>query len=501
VHNGYTVTVDSVKVKDPEFIYEELKEHTDLDKETFLEHIKNERRRIVIADKVEKEQFDEILEKNLIGVFFEKRKWRVYPWGDFASHTLGFVGHNDDVNTFDGRAGLERYYENELQGKSKADNVNAFAHVLLNIGDKEEDSRLYPMDIFTHTDPWVQKVLEKEIAFIQEEHNSKKTAGLIIDPNDGRVIGMASTPSFDPNKYSEYENLEVFRNPFTQEIYEMGSIMKPLTIAGALESKKIKESFTYNDKGSVSIDGYTIYNFDKKSRGNNVPLQTILSNSLNTGIAAIVKDMGNRQMEEHIKALKFHEETGIDLPNEIRGKTGNLFTDGRDVEYVTAGYGHGISVTPIAMARALSTLANGGTLPTPRVVKHTRKNGKVSKKGTNTTGEVQRVFSKEVSDKVTKMLVKTVDESLLGGTVAKENYSIAAKTGTASLVNPETKKYYDDKYLHSFFGYFPASDPQFLVFMFTIEPEGVRYASESMTKPFMRIVDNLISYYDIQPDR
>ena len=169
------------------------------------------------------------------------------------------------------------------------------------------------------------------------------------------------------------------------------------------------------------------------------------------------------------------------------------------IEYATAAFGQGIAMTPIGTVRALSTLANGGELITPHLVQRIKYKTGFSKEISFVDGN--RVITEETATEITRMLVKVVDEALLGGTVKIDNYSIAAKTGTAQIARLEERGYYDDRFLHSFFGYFPAYDAQFFVFFLTLEPKEVRYASQTLTRPFMDTVNFLINYYNIPPDR
>lgn len=151
------------------------------------------------------------------------------------------------------------------------------------------------------------------------------------------------------------------------------------------------------------------------------------------------------------------------------------------------------------MARALATLANGGNVPSPHVAISLRYPGFPSKK--LGWAPERRALSAEAAETVTGMLVKVVDEALQGGSVKIPELSVAAKTGTAQIAKASERGYYDDRFLHSFFGYFPAYDAKFLVFLYAVAPQGARYASETWTTPFMETVRFLVSYYNIPPDR
>ena len=152
-------------------------------------------------------------------------------------------------------------------------------------------------------------------------------------------------------------------------------------------------------------------------------------------------------------------------------------------------------MTPISTIRALATLANGGKLVTPHLATEIKYKTGITKKVS--FHDDKQVISKETSETI----VRVVDEALAGGTVALKHYSIASKTGTAQIAKPNARGYYDDRYLHSFFGYFPAYKPRFLVFLMTVEPHGEKYASQTLTTPFMDIAKFLINYYDVPPDR
>jgi cell division protein FtsI/penicillin-binding protein 2 len=208
--------------------------------------------------------------------------------------------------------------------------------------------------------------------------------------------------------------------------------------------------------------------------------------------------MGKERFRDYFTAFALGSETGIDLPNETYGLVDNLNSP-RDIEYATASFGQGIALTPIAAVRALAALGNGGYLVTPHVAEKIIYEDGTEKPIRYPEGE--QVISAQTSEEISRMLTTVVDEALRGGTVKLDRYSVAAKTGTAQIARATGGGYYDDRYLHSFFGYFPAYEPEFLIFLYTVEPKGVQYASETLTGTFMDLTNFLINYYAVPPDR
>ena len=224
----------------------------------------------------------------------------------------------------------------------------------------------------------------------------------------------------------------------------------------------------------------------------------MLSQSLNTGVSFIVDKMGNERFGEYMFAYGLGEETGIDLPSEVAGNLSAL-EGTSDIDFASASFGQSIAVSPIAMIRALGALANGGVLPEPHVATKIRfaSGGEKMIEPLPPT----RVVSEKAALETTRMLVKVFDDALLEGALKHEHYSIAAKTGTAQIASPACGGYCEGKYLHSFFGYFPAYEPRFIILLYAIEPQGEQYASRTLAHPFMDLTKYLINYYDIPPDR
>ncbi|MFZ2252781.1 MAG: penicillin-binding protein 2 [Minisyncoccia bacterium] len=496
VRGGYVLAIDPSKIVDPEKTYTDITTVIPLNKELFLERAaKKEKTYQEIEREVEQEAGERIDALKLTGVKLYRTQWRYYPGKSLAARTIGFIGYNED--TLVGKYGLERYYDETLLRDNEHLSVNFFAEIFSNLGELIFDaSDADEGDIVTTIEPTVARMLDKILVDAQEEWHSTLTGGIIINPKNGEILALNVVPSFDLNDRSGVD-IEAFQNPLVENVYEMGSIIKPLTMAAGLDAGVITPQSTYYDAGFLKLSDYTIKNYDGRGRGT-VPMQEILSQSLNTGVAHIASLLGKDRFRKYFYGLKLGSETGIDLPNEAHGLVSNLESP-RELEYATASFGQGIALTPIATVRALATLANGGVLITPHLVKSIEYANGESRDITYPEGE--RVFKAKTSEDATRMLVEVVDSALKGGKAKNPYYTVAAKTGTAQIADSAGGGYYEDRYLHSFFGYFPAYDPKFLIFLYTVEPKGVKYASETLTDPFIDLVQFLINYYELPPDR
>lgn len=497
VQSGYVLAMNPQLITNAEALYDALSEYIEADRETFIARATNlDRSYYEIAHQLSEEEADAIAAMDYDGVQLYRQRWRHYPGDDLLARTIGFVGFKESELV--GRYGLERYYEDVLHRSDEQLSVNFFAEMFGNLGSgvfvSEERQRIG--DVVTSLEPTVSRYVQNTLLEVNEERQSQLTGAIVMNPKNGEIYALGTVPHFNLNDRTGVA-IQDFNNPLVEDVYEMGSIIKALTVAAGLDSGAVNPSTTYYDGGFIELDTFTIRNYDGRGRGY-VDMQEVLNQSLNTGVSFIVDTMGKDVFRSYFKALRFGEETGIDLPSETYGLVANLDSP-RDVEYATASFGQGIAMTPIATARALAALGNGGVLVTPHIATALKFEHGTTQPIRYPVGE--RVFSAETSETISRMLTTVVDEALAGGTVALPNYTVAAKTGTAQIADPENGGYYEDKFLHSFFGYFPAYDPEFLVFLYTVEPQGVRYASETLTEPFMDITQFLINYYNIPPDR
>jgi cell division protein FtsI/penicillin-binding protein 2 len=342
----------------------------------------------------------------------------------------------------------------------------------------------------------VQSQLEQAIARVQGTWGSDLVGGIIMDPYTGKIIAMAGMPTFDLNAYGDAKDPSVYNNPFAQNRYEMGSIVKPLVMAAAINEGVVTPTTTYNDSGSVTINGKTLNNFDKRGRGNNVSMQRVLNESLNTGMVFVEQKLGKEKFKDYIVGkYKLGEKTGVDIPGEVNGAVGSL-KDNNDINYAAASFGQGIATSPINIVRGFAALANGGTMVTPHIADTI-----IEASGHETKikyPEGARVLKPETISTITNMLVHVVDDGYHKGI---PHYSVAAKTGTAQIARPDGTGYYTDRNLHSLIGFFPASNPRFVLYLFNVYPKGALFAIQTLGDPFFDMVQFMNNYYEIAPDR
>lgn len=496
VQSGYKIAIIPNEVQDPEALYSQLSRVLTLDHDDFISRASKDDPYEEIARRVSKQDVEAIRSLQLAPVRIHQEKWRYYPGDALASQVLGFLAYDDDELA--GRYGLERQYESNLERDSSQLYVNFFAEIFSDLRSLFKESDTRSADLVTTIEPTVQLFLNKQLGALLEKWNGESVGGIIMNPKTGAIVAMESLPTFDPNSFSSVDSISVYRNPLVEDVFEMGSIIKPLIVSLALEYDVATPDTEFFDEGSIEVGNKVVHNYDKKGRGW-VTISDVLAQSLNTGMVYLSQQTPKRIFEETLRDFGFGEKTGIDLPNESEGLTSNL-SSRRDVEYANISFGQGIALTPIMTVRALSAIANGGYLVTPHIVSSLKYEGGFSKDISPEPAYDHHVISPETSEEVTRILMSVVDDGLHPETDTLDRYSIAAKTGTAQIPDP-TGGYYEDRNLHSFFGYFPAFDPEFLVFLYIKHPKGVKYSSQTLADPFLNTAEFLVNYYNIPPDR
>lgn len=444
--------------------------------------------------KIDEEIAQKIEDLDIEGIYLKKENWRYFPANELACHVLGFVGFEENRKL--GRYGVEEYYEKELAGKpgyieAKRDSLGN----LISIGDRVIQEAEDGADLILTIDPNIQFFIEDKLKETIE--NLQATRGTIIamDVKTGAIKAMASWPVFNPNKYNEVKNINLFLNPAVQEVFEPGSIFKPITMAGALDKGAVTPKTTYEDKGWVEISGYIIKNALERPEGVQTMTQ-VLEKSLNSGAIFAQQALGKENFKKYVEKFGFSEKTSIDLTGEVKGNISNL-NKKRDLEYATASFGQGISVTPIQLIAALSAIANDGILLRPYIVEkiiYSNGDEKVIEKE-----EVRRVISSDTASRLTAMLVSAVKNGY-AKKAGVEGYLVAGKTGTAQIPDLQTGGY-SDEVIHSFGGFFPAFDARFAVLIKVDKPKTIRFAADSVTPVFSKIAEYMLNYYEIAPSQ
>ncbi len=494
---GYKLAIVPDEIKDPENTFTALSPYISLTHDEFMAHANKAGDPYEeIAVRLPKESADAIKTQKLSGVYLYEDHWRTYPGGHVASKVIGFVGFKGD--TYTGRYGLERQYNDVLSRAQSNLYTNFFAEIFNNLKDSFEN-KSQEGDIVTTIEPTVESMFEDKLLNAKEKYYAQEAGGIIMNPKTGEIIAMTALPDFDPAEYGKVKNLSYFGNPTVEHVYEPGSVMKALTMASAVDAGVVTPETKYNDRGFVEVNGAKLKNFDEKGRGL-ITMQQVLNESLNTGAVYAEQKLGNAKFRDYFYKLGLNSKTDIDLPGEVQSIVTGLEST-RDVEYATASFGQGIALTPVSAIRAFSAMANAGTPTSPHIVKEID-----YPDGTKKVIEPKKldpVFKPETAVTMARMLTTVYEQSKAGiETGAKTgHWNIAAKTGTAQVPKEDGKGYYPDKYLHSMMGYFPAYDPKFIIFLYILDPHGEKYASATAAPVFADMAGFLLSYYQIPPDR
>jgi len=488
----YLVPKD-IPQEEKQALVEQLSEILNLDKEIISERINKPNDPYEpLEHKVDQEVAQQIKELNIRGLGLISETWRYYPNQTLASHLSGFVGMVNEKKI--GQYGLEGYYQNELKGRSGfLTGEKDIAGYWIPSVNQETELAQNGVDLVLTIDENIQFKVEKELSQIIERWKAESGTIIVMEPTTGAILAMANLPAFDPNEYGEVEDINFFLNPAIQEVYEPGSVFKPITMAIGLDSGKVSPDTVYNDEGYIQIKGSTISNVDGNAY-NQQTMTQVLEKSLNTGAVFVQRAVGEDLFQEYIEKFNLHKPTGIDLAGEVSGNISNLYT-GRDINLATISFGQGITVTPLGLITAIGAIANNGNLMKPFIVEK-----EVYPDGREIVTQpqvVNQVISSETAEVLTEMLVSVVENGY--GKPAKINgYDVAGKTGTAQVSDLEQGGYSEDT-IHSFIGYAPAFNPRFIILIKLDKPQGIRFASDSVSPVFKRIAEYLLNYLEIPP--
>ena len=426
---------------------------------------------------------------HLAGLGFEMEPKRLYPNGAVGAQVLGFV--NDDGV---GQYGVEGRYAAELSGTpGRLVVARDPANRELALGLRAAVPAKNGEDLSLTIDLAVQNAVERELAAVVEREKASGGAIVVLDPKDGAVLAIASSPTYDPARVGSAD-AEALRNRAISWTYEPGSTMKAITVAAALDKGVITPTTSYQDVGYAVIGGRKLCNAQCKVYGPTTVTQ-ILARSQNAGAVFVASKLGAADLNAYLKSFGFGQRTGVDLSAETGGIVRPL-AEWYPVDLGTISFGQGLSVTPLQLASAYAAIANGGTLYRPYVVASRR-----DADGEHRTAPVavRRVISEETSATLVTMLTATVDSGIANA-AALRGYSVAGKTGTAQIPSDEGR-YVDDAYISSFAGFVPAIDPRMVVVVVLEKPQSKLLGTVPAMNTFKAIATDALRYARVQPDR
>lgn len=407
---------------------------------------------------------DKIKNLNIEGIYLVKESQRYYPFDTYMSHTLGYVGIDNQ-----GLSGLELQYDKYLTGKDGA--IKYFSDAK---GNRLKLSEVYEkpqngMNLTLTINKDMQESVERTLDNAVTKYSPDMAIALVMDPNSGEILAMSSRPNFSSNNYKNYTTEEINRNYPIWATYEPGSTFKIITLSAALEEKKIDlDKDHYYDSGSIKVENATLHCWKHGGHGAETFLQ-VVENSCNPGFVVLGQKLGAASLFKYIKNFGFGSKTGVDLNGE---SSGILFKESQigPVELATTAFGQGVSVTPLQQVTAVSAAINGGYLYKPYIVKS------INEPETNTVIKntektlVRKVISEDTSQKVRYALESVVSNGT-GRTAYIDGYRVGGKTGTAQKVRDG--KYLVNNYILSFIGFLPADNPKVVVYVAIDNPKGV----------------------------
>jgi len=427
---------------------------------------------------------------DLSGLVFTPHLQRTYPEKSLASNILGFVGRDDEGITH-GYFGVEAKYDELLAGQPQT------AWVPSDPNRAAEIPEISPgVSLVLTIDREIQTAMEEIVDETMDSSGSESVTIVVMDPNTGDVLAMATTPRLDLNQYWRYGEVFEGETPFNRAVsqaYEPGSVYKVLTMAAGLDSQAVKPESTFVDTGIFEIGGTYIYNWNSGAWGPQ-DMQGCMQHSLNVCLAWVASQTGAKQFYEYMNAFGIGRQSGIELAGEASGRLKEPGdADWYDADLGTNAFGQGVSATPLQMAAAISAIANDGKMMAPRIVRSIVNNGHQYNPEPRVVG---MPISAATAQTLTELLARSLESEASVSLV--EGYRVAGKTGTAEIPTPYG--YTSNVTNASFVGWGPLPEARFLVYIWLEKPQTSIWGSEVAAPVFPEVVEKLVVLMDIPPD-
>lgn len=424
------------------------------------------------------------------GLVFDQSFIREYPEASMSAQITGFVGR-DEVGKPTGYFGLEGFYDREISGRSRIEKQekDAKGNPLI-IGDFQLLSGRAGRTLKLYIERSTQYLAQEELKKGVEKYGAVSGEVIIMDPQTGGIIAMASVPSYNPTNFNFFDQ-SLYKNPAVANTYEPGSTFKVLVMAAAFNEGVVKETDQCDIcAAAYPLGKYTIKTWDNTYRSNASPEQIIV-HSDNVGMVWTEQRLGDEKLLEYIKKFGFGEKTGIDLQEEVASP---LRSKWGDIDYATSSFGQGIAVTSIQMVSAVGALANKGVRMEPHIVESVIGDTEVHI-APKSRGEI---ISPEAAERITKLMVRAVEDGEAKWARPK-GYTVAGKTGTAQI--PVQGHYDGTKTIASFIGFAPVQKPRFVMLVKLENPQTSQWGSETAAPLWFSIAKKLFLHYNIAPDK
>lgn len=425
------------------------------------------------------------------GIVLIPESYRDYPEGMMGSTFLGFVNSDGE-----GQYGVEAYLNEVLKGKEgKIVSERDILGRQITVSDSKVILPKNGKDVVLTIDRVIQFIAEQEIRKGVESHMADSGSVVVIDPKSGGILAMAEWPSYDPAKYSEVEDLSLFRCMAVSDAYEVGSVFKPIAMAAGVDSGAVTPDSGDYFEANIKVQDKTIWNSERKAYGYETMTQ-VLENSDNVGMVWMIEKTGKDTFFDYFEDFGFGKITGVEVAGEFSG----IVRDRRNsipVDVATMSFGQGFTATELQMVQAMGAIANDGIMIQPKIVKeYIDKDGKTQKVDPKIVG---RILKESSARDLGQMLLSVVERGH-GKQARVKGYRIAGKTGTAQIAKKDGPGYEADKFTGSFLGYGPVENPVFAMVVRINVPKDVIWAESTAAPVFGNIAKRIIEYYQLPPD-
>ncbi|MEC0229733.1 stage V sporulation protein D [Paenibacillus alba] len=442
--------------------------------------------------KITIEKAQEVRNLHLPGIVVAEDNKRYYPFGNLAAHILGFAGIDKGIT------GIEAKYDSQLTGIPG--NISYMTDAAGRTLEGTTDTYTSPKDglnVKLTIDSHLQSVLERELDQAMVQYQAQNVVAIMMDPNNGEILAMGSRPTYEPGNYKDFPSETYNRNLPIWKTYEPGSTFKIITLAAALEEKKVDlKNEQFFDPGFIEVGGARLRCWKRGGHGSETMLQ-VVQNSCNPGFVVMGQRLGKEKLFDYISKFGFGKKTGIDLGGE---ENGIMFKPSQvgPVELATTAFGQGVSVTPIQQITAVSAAINGGKLFKPYVAKSFTKPD---------TGEVVNVVEPQlvrnvISEGTSKQVREALESVVALGTGRNafiDGYRVGGKTGTAQKVI--NGRYSPDEHIVSFIGFAPADNPKIVIYAAVDDPKGIQFGGLIAAPLVKNMMADALRYMKVEPDK